>query len=253
MSTLHYTEAGTGTPFVLLHAFPLDSEMWRPQWEALGSRFGIVAIDLPGYGQSPAQPGWSVDSAADGVAEVLAKLALPRVVVGGLSLGGYVAMAFARRHADRLSGLILADTRSETDDAPGKDNRNRLIALTKEFGPSKVYEGMLPKVLCDETRAKRPAVVENVRAIAARQSADGVIGGLAALRDRPDATPELDRIAVPTLILVGEEDGVTPPAMSESMAKRIRGSKLVRLPAAGHLSNVENPAAFNAALTEFLS
>ncbi|HEY3789276.1 MAG TPA: alpha/beta fold hydrolase [Urbifossiella sp.] len=233
---------------VFLHAFPLDREMWRPQIAALGGQANLVALDLPGFGQAPFDDSFTVDSAADDVANSVSG----KIVLAGLSMGGYVAMAFARRHADRLSGLILADTRSDPDDGAGKLNRDRLIALTKEFGPSKVYEAMIPKLLCEETRANRRDVVEELKRIAARQTAAGVVGGLRALRDRPDATPELARVVVPTLILVGEHDEVTPPALAEGMARAIPGSNLVVIPQAGHLSNLENPAAFNSAIGEFL-
>jgi 3-oxoadipate enol-lactonase len=234
---------------VLLHAFPLDQEMWRPQLDALGGVAKVVTLDLPGFGAAPGDPGWSVDSAADKVAA-----AVPgQIVLGGLSMGGYVAMAFARRHADRLTGLILADTRGDPDDAAGKQNRDRLASMTREFGPFKVYEGMIPKVVCDETRERRPRVMEEVRRIAAKQSAEGVIDGLIALRDRPDAMPELALITVPTLIIVGEEDSVTPPQAADAMAREIPGSKVAIIPGAGHLSNLENPEAFNAAVHDFLS
>jgi pimeloyl-ACP methyl ester carboxylesterase len=248
---LAFTDTGLGHPLVLLHAFPLDRAMWEPQLSALSGKLRVIAPDLPGFGGSAAEA-WSVDSAADQVAALLDQLKLPKVALGGLSMGGYVALAFARRHASRLSHLILADTRSEPDDSAGKDNRNRLIKLTEEFGPSKVYEVMLPKVLSEGTHQSKPKVVEFVRAIAAKQSGPGVIGGLVALRDRPDATADLEKIAVPTAILVGESDAVTPPRMAEAMAERIPGNKLIRIPDAGHLSNVENPAAFNAALLELL-
>jgi 3-oxoadipate enol-lactonase len=251
--SLAFTDIGSGPPLVLLHAFPLDRGMWEPQWTALGDRYRIIAVDLPGFGESPADPGFTVESAADRVAQLLDRLKLQQVALGGLSMGGYVALAFARKHPDRLTALILADTRSEADDAAGKEGRSRLIKLTEEFGPSKVYEGMLPKVLGAGTQESQPQVVAFVRGLATRQTAEGVIGGLTALRDRPDATPSLEKIDVPTLILVGSEDGLTPPELSDAMGKQIRGSKVIRIPGAGHLSNVENPTAFNAAVAEFLN
>jgi len=249
---LAFTDFGSGPPLVLLHAFPLDRGMWEPQ-RPLAEKHRLIAIDLPGFGESSVDPGFTMDSVADRVAELLDSLKVETAAVGGLSMGGYAALAFARRHPRRLSHLILADTRSDADDAAGRDNRNRLIKMTEEFGPSKVYEVMLPKVLGATTQSTQPKVVEFVRGIASKQGGAGVIGGLVALRDRPDATPELSKIKVPTLIIVGEEDAVTPPALSEAMAAAIPGSKLVRIPGAGHLSNVENPAAFNTAVSAFLA
>jgi pimeloyl-ACP methyl ester carboxylesterase len=252
--TLAYTDTGSGPPLVLLHAFPLDRRMWRPQLDAFGGKARVITVDFPGFGQSPvgSQP-FTIDSAADQIAGLLDALNIPgKVTVGGLSMGGYAALAFARGHPGRLAGLILADTKSDPDDDAGKQNRDRLIALTREFGPAAVYEAMLPKVISDHTREHRSDVVEEIRQIAAAQSAAGVIGGLVALRDRPNATPALGTIAVPTLILVGEHDAITPPAVAEGMAARIPGSRVVTTPAAGHLSNLENPEAFNAAVIEFL-
>ncbi len=247
-------DTSRGTPLVLLHAFPLDRAMWQPQLDALAGQCRILAVDLPGFGQSAFDPNLTVDSAADGLVELLDKENLPgKVVLGGLSMGGYVAMAFARRHPDRLAGLILADTRSDADDDAGKKNRDRLISMTQEFGPSKVYEVMLPKVVCEDTLKNQPKIVESIRVLAARQSAAGVIAGLTMLRNRPDATPELSRITVPTLIIVGEHDAITPPPLAEQMASTIAGSRVVVIPGAGHLSNMEQPTAFNAAVGAFLT
>jgi pimeloyl-ACP methyl ester carboxylesterase len=253
--TVAYTDSADGPTLVLIHAFPLDREMWQPQLAALTGKARVLAIDLPGFGQSAAGPEpFTIDSAADLVADLLDAVGAPdRAVVGGLSMGGYVAMAFARRHADRLSGLILADTRSEPDDDAAKQTREKLIALAREKGGAGVFEQMLPKLLSEDTRANRPEVVEAVRRIAARQSGEAVANALAALRDRPDATPGLDNVAVPTLILVGEHDAVTPPVLASSMSARVWGSLMVTIPGAGHLSNLENPEAFNAAVVEFLA
>lgn len=253
--TVAYSDSAHAPTLVLLHAFPLDHQMWRPQWIGLAGKARVIAVDLPGFGQSP--PGrepLSVESAADVLAELLAALTIPgRVVVGGLSMGGYVAMAFARKHPDRLAGLILADTKSAPDDDGAKANRDKLIALAKEQGAAAVAEQLLPKLLSDQTREQRPEVAEEVRKIAARQSAEGVAAGLAALRDRPDATPGLENVAVPTLFVVGEHDAITPPSVTATMATKVWGSLSVTIPGAGHLSNLENPEAFNAAVIDFLA
>jgi pimeloyl-ACP methyl ester carboxylesterase len=252
---LAYTDSADGPTLVLVHAFPLDRKMWRPQLAALAGKCRILAVDLPGFGESPAASSpLTIDSAADSVAAFLDAVGVTgRIVVGGLSMGGSVALAFARRHADRLAGLILADTRSEPDDDAGKQNRDKMIALAKEKGAAAVFEQMKPKLFSDETRANRPAVVEQVQTIAERQSAEGVAAALAALRDRPDAASGLNNVAVPTLVLVGEHDAITPPTLASALAARIWGSEVVRIPGAGHLSNLENPEAFNAAVAEFLA
>jgi pimeloyl-ACP methyl ester carboxylesterase len=253
--SLAYTDTAAGPTLVLLHAFPLDREMWRPQLAALAGTARVLAPDLPGFGRSPLPPDpWTVDSAADAVGGLLDTLGLTgRVVVGGLSMGGYVAMAFARRFPERVAGLILADTRAEPDDEAGKEGRAKMIARAREAGAGAVVEAMLPKLLAEATRESRPDVVEVVRGMGTRQTADGVAAGLAALRDRPDAGPGLDAVTAPTLVLVGEHDAVTPPSLATAMANRVFGSRAVTIPGAGHLSNLENPEAFNDAVARFLA
>jgi pimeloyl-ACP methyl ester carboxylesterase len=255
--SLAYSDTGAGptTTLVLLHAFPLDREMWQPQFDAFAGTARVIAVDLPGFGGSPlpAQP-WTVDSAADDVATLLDTLGVTgRVVVAGLSMGGYVALAFARRHADRLAGLILADTRAEPDDDAAKQNRGKMIDLARTQGSAAVVEAMIPKLLSDGTRKNQPAVADAIRAIGARQNLGAVAAALVAMRDRPDAAPGLDQLAAPLLVLVGEHDAVTPPTLAAAMAGRVYGSELVTIPDAGHLSNRENPEAFSGAVLRFLA
>lgn len=240
-------------PLVLIHGFPLDKEMWKPQAEALAAVARVILVDQPGFGGS-APAAFTVDSAADAVAARLdAEGVTGRAVVGGLSMGGYVAMAFARRHPDRLAGLILADTRAEADDEAGKKARGEMIALARSKGTAGVVERMLPKLLAEATRAGRPEVVGEVERIAGRQPVEAVVFALEALRDRPDAGPGLGNVAVPTLVLVGEHDTLTPLTMAEGIAARVYGSQVVIVPGAGHMSNLENPGAFTAAVQAFLA
>jgi 3-oxoadipate enol-lactonase len=248
-----FDDVGQGPAVVLLHAFPLSRLMWRPQVEALEDNWRVVAPDLRGFGDSRGfvdTP--SVDGLADDVARLLDELRVDRAVVGGLSMGGYVALAFARRHAGRLRGLVLADTKAEPDDEAARANRDRLIAFAATSTGTAVVEQMLPKLVGADTLANRPEVLEMVRHIAGAQVAAGIVGALRTLRDRPDARPGLDAIAVPTLVVVGRDDTLTPPAQSEALAGRIRASRLVVIDGAGHLSNLEQPARFNAAVRGFL-
>lgn len=251
-ATVGYDDTGTGTPLVLLHAFPLDRSMWHPQREALTDAARVIAPDFPGFGESSPAP-FTIESAADLVAEFVAALGIQKVVLGGLSMGGYVALAFARKYADKLSGLILADTRAGGDDTNAKANRAKAIELTQEKGSAALFEGMVSKVFSDSTRDTNPDVVARLKRIAAQQPPEAVVTALGALRDRPDANPGLNSISVPTLVLVGEHDSVTPPLSSANLSAQIRGSKLVHIPGAGHLSNAENPDAFNGAVRAFLS
>lgn len=250
--TIGYDEAGSGAPLILLHAFPLDRAMWQPQLAALSDVARVIAPDLPGFGES-SPAAFSIEGVAAVVAEFLAALDIPKATVCGLSMGGYIALALARKHADKLTALVLADTRSGVDDTNTRASRDKSIATANEKGSAALFEGMLPKVLCETTRNTRPEVVARVKEIAAKQPKESVTAALAALRDRPDANPGLKDIAVPTLVIVGEQDVVTPGLAAANLAGQIRGSKLVHLPDAGHLSNLENPDAFNAAVREFLA
>jgi 3-oxoadipate enol-lactonase len=251
---LAHDDVGQGRPVVLLHAFPLDRSMWRQQVEAIRDHYRVITPDQRGLGGSSAFDGApSVDQAADDVAALLDSLQVAEpVVLGGLSMGGYVALAFARRHADRLRGLILADTRAEPDNAEGKANRDKLIAFAETHTAADVLEQMMPKMVSEETRTQRPEVVAEVRRIAAGQSVPGVQNALRMLRDRPDAGPTLDAVKVPTLVIVGSEDTLTPPDMAQTLARGIHGARREMIVGAGHLSNLEKPAEFNAAILAFL-
>lgn len=252
--TVAYDEVGTGLPVVLLHAFPFDRAMWAGQLGPLSAAgFRVIAPDLPEFGDStPGGDVITIERAADVIADFLDALHIARAVVGGVSMGGYVALAFARRHPRRLAALILADTKAAPDDAEGKAKRDDLIAAVKASGPAAAANALLPKVVSDRTRELNPAAVETLARIALRQTSAGIIAGLYALRDRPDAALALPSIAVPTLVLVGEFDTVTPPLAAARLAGTIPNSELVHIPGAGHISNVENPDAFNAAVSAFL-
>jgi 3-oxoadipate enol-lactonase len=244
---LHFEDLGTGAPLVLLHAFPLDRTMYAPQ-HALAKSHRLLLPDFPGFGQSPREGGWTVDSAADDMAAWLDGLNISeQVVLGGVSMGGYVALAFARRHPRKLKGLILADTRSEPDGTEAKANRDKSIATVKEAGVPAFFAGMLPKLVA---LANENLFIE-LRQMVAMQSPEGVSDALTALRDRPDATPGLQSINVPTLVIVGELDALTPPSASEAMMKLLPNGTLVVIPGAGHLSNIEAPAEFNTAITHW--
>ncbi len=252
---LAYESAGSSRPVVLLlHAFPLCREMWAAQ-RGLADRFRVVTPDLFGFGNSPVPAdGWTMDTMADALAGFLPGIGIEEpVVLGGLSMGGYVALAFARKYPDRLRGLVLADTKAEADTAEAKANRDKAIAFARQNTAAAVVEQMLPKLLGEFTRANRPQVVAEVRRIGSAQSVDGVVAALAALRDRPDATPGLAAIRVPTLVVVGAEDVLTPPGGARAMAAAIPNAQLEVIPTAGHLSNLECPAEFTTAVRRFLT
>ena len=168
-------------------------------------------------------------------------------------MGGYIALAFAKEYPEKLRGLILADTRADADSSEAKANREKSITAMATQSPADFIEGMIPKVLGETTRNSRPEIVDRVRSIGSRQSREGIIAALKALRDRSDSTEILSEIEVPTLVIVGAEDIVTPPALSEAMAKALPEATLEVIPEAGHLSNMEQPAAFTAAVRKWLA
>jgi pimeloyl-ACP methyl ester carboxylesterase len=251
---VEYDDAGAGRPLVLLHAFPLSRAMWRPQLGELASDGRVIAPDLRGFGgTSPFAGPPAVEQMADDVAALLDALEVREpVVVCGLSMGGYVALAFVRRHAARVAGLVLADTRAEADSPEGKANRDRLIAFARAHPSRDVIGQMLPKLLGETTRTRHPEVVEEVRGVGSAQTPEGISGGLAAMRDRPDATPLLGQVAVPALVVVGAEDVLTPPALAQALAAGLPDGRLAVVEGAGHLSSLEQPEAFNAAVRSFL-
>lgn len=245
---------GAGTPVLLVHAFPLRAQMWEPQIESLGDRWRFIAPDLRGFGGSDGPEdasSYSMDSLADDLKAVLGELGIDRVVLAGLSLGGYVAFAFLRKYRSAVSALVLADTRAEADAPEGVEKRTNQQGIVREQGPGALTDGLVGALLGEPTREKKPDVVANVRTLMENSPA-GYIGALEAMKTRPDSTGDLSSIDVPTLIVVGENDTLTPPELSRKMHEHIGGSRLVVIPEAGHLSNLEAPEAFNGALAEFL-
>ena len=193
-----------------------------------------------------------MDEHAGDIVDLLDALHVEDAVVGGLSMGGYVAFALVRHAARYIRGLVLADTRPQADTPEGVEGRRKMLALVREKGPAAVADEMIPKLLGEHTRHTRPDVAQTVRALILSSSADAIANAITALMTRADSTPLLATIHVPTLIVVGEQDTITPPALSEQMYQAIKGSEYVAIPDAGHLSNLEQPEAFNAALARFL-
>ena len=253
--TIGYGDTGGDGPAVLLvHAFPFNSTMWQPQVDALGDRYRLITPDLTGFGGSDApedRSGYTMDAWADLLAGLLDELGLPQVVLAGLSMGGYAAFAFLRRHRDRVSALILADTRAEADPPEGKEKRTTQQGMVEREGTSGLIDALVGALLSEDTRTNKPDVVEHVRK-AMDNPAAGFIGGLEAMKGRPDSSDELESIDVPTLVIVGENDGVTPPDAARKIHEHVAGSRLVVIPDAGHISNLEAPEAFNGAVAEFL-
>ena len=248
-----YDDVGAGLPLVFLHGFPHDRTLWSPQLGALVDHCRCVAPDLRGFGESTAAGPYSMDQYADDVAALLEHLKIRRAVIVGLSMGGYVAFALWRRRPDLIRALVLADTRSGADTDEGREKRKHLVALALERGAGAVADAQINGMLGKTTRESHPDIVESVRQMLSSAPVDGIVGALHAMMDRPDSGPTLPTITVPTAILVGDEDALTPVKDSRSMHEAIPSSRLEVIRAAGHLSNLEKPAAFNHVLSEFVS
>jgi pimeloyl-ACP methyl ester carboxylesterase len=246
-----YRDEGRGHSLLLIHAFPLSGAMWDQQIAALSSTYRLIVPDLRGFGASPVVPGTtSLDQYADDLAGLLDQLGLEHVAVAGLSMGGYIAFALLRRHRERVDALILADTRSQPDNEDGRRAREENARLVEHQGPRAIADQMLPKLLSPNAPQQLRAEVR--RLIEANDRA-GIAAALRAMAVRPDSTPLLATIAVPTLVVVGAEDILTPPSDARAMHAAIAGSQLAELPGAGHLAHLEAPEAFNGAVADLLS
>jgi pimeloyl-ACP methyl ester carboxylesterase len=227
--------------------------MWEPQHMLAERGWRVIAPQLrqfDGGDQDP--PAASIDDFAGDVIDLIDALHVPEGVIAGLSLGGYVALAMFRHAPRYFQGLVLADTRAEADPPEGVAARKQMQALVAQKGPSAVADELLSKLLGHTTSSTRPEVVEKVRSLMLSSSTEAISGALTALMTRPDSTLTLAAIHCPTLVIVGDEDVVTPPSFSETLHARIPGSELVRIAGAGHLSSLERPDSFNAALAQFL-
>jgi len=255
-SKVPYLDAGDQqSPHVLLlvHAFPVGMRMWEPVTIPDGWR--ALAPALPGFDGAEPPPGDStaIDDYARFILDFMDHLRLDSAVLGGVSMGGYISFALWRLEHLRWRGLVLVDTRAGADTEQGMAGRERVLETIRTRGTHGVAEDMLSKLLGATTRARRPQLVDHVRRLIERQTNEGVAAAVVRLRDRPDSTRLLREIGVPTLVIVGEEDEITPPSDAEQMRADLEEAHLVRIPEAGHLSCLENPAAFNAALATYLS
>jgi pimeloyl-ACP methyl ester carboxylesterase len=251
---IEYEEAGSGPALILLHAFPLGLFMWEPQVEALAATHRVVRFDARGFGGSGLGEGpLTMERIADDAARLLDLLGVERAVVGGCSMGGYAALAFVRRHPQRLAGLVLQDTRATADTAEARASRAALAEKVLAEGAGAAVEAFLPKLLGDTTRRERPELVADLERRIRATSPAAIAAALHGLAARADSRETLPTIGVPALVLVGAEDVLTPPSESTTMAAAIPRARLDVIPGAGHIANLESPAATNAALRAFLA
>jgi 3-oxoadipate enol-lactonase len=244
-------EAGAGPGIVLVHGYPLDGAMWSGVARSLATRFRVFKPDLPGHGESPAAAPVNLEGHAGFLEEVLRAVA-PPVGLVGFSMGGYACLSLLRRGAVGVRALALVDTRAEADSEEGRKKRDEAIALVRSGGVAKIAEVAVPGLLAEASLSNRD-LVERLRRIILRQKPETVEADLAAMRDRPDSTDLLPAIPVPTLVVVGDQDALTPPPLSEKMAATIPRATLTRIPGAGHLTPMERPGAVSAALGEFFA
>lgn len=250
---LFYRDRGTGLPLLFVHGFPLDGTLWQPQLDALSDSYRVIVPDLRGFGESPPSPSMTMEQYAGDLEKLLDRLKVDYVVLAGLSMGGYIAFAFYREYPDRVQGLVLVDTRAQADTDEIRANRAATVARVQEQGVAVLADEMVGKLLSPATLKHQPELVERVREMMARQSVEGVVAALRGMAERPDSRPMLGNISVPTLVVVGADDTVTPIADAEAMVNAIPGAELAVIPEAGHLSNLEQPEAFNQALREFIT
>ena len=248
---LAYHDQGQGRTVLFIHAFPLNSSMWQPQIDALSDQFRLIAPDLRGFGQSElGTPPVSLERYSDDLAVLLDTLQIDKATLVGLSMGGYIAFAMLERFRDRIEALVLADTRAGADSDEAREGRFKNAQLAESKGTLAVGEPMLAKLLASGAPdSLRSRVLEMMRA----NQGDGVAAALRSMAARPDSTALLETITVPTLVIVGSEDAITPSKEAHTIHAGIKDSQLLELPGTGHLSNLEAPDAFTAALRSFLS
>ena len=252
---IHYVDMGDRNALTVtfLHGFPFSHAMWSSQLEAVGRMYRAVTYDIRGHGESIVGDGqYMIEGHVDDLCSVLDHLKIEKTVLVGLSMGGYIALRAMERHAHRFQALVLCDTRSEADSSEGKVKRWGDVSSVKKNGSQTFADEFVKRIFAPETYAKKPGVVEAIRQTIRRTPPLSIAGTLIALAARTDTSPSLPSIKIPTMILVGEHDVITPLAAAQAMHERIAGSEMHIVPDAGHLSNLENPDFFNEKLLYFL-
>lgn len=243
-----------GLPIVFIHGFPFSKEMWKPQVDTLKNDYRLITYDVRGHGRSEVGDGqYTVEYFVNDFIGLLDHLKITNAVVVGLSMGGYIALRAIERHPERFRALVLCDTRSEADGNEGKIRRANQANAAKGEGMKKFAEGFLKAVFYEKTFQTNPQIVEMIRSVIEKTSPLAIAGTLIALAARTDTTPSLANINVPTLILVGEHDTLTPPSAAQAMKEKIPNAEMHIIPNAAHLSNLENHDAFNSHLLNFLN
>ncbi|MDP9262835.1 MAG: alpha/beta hydrolase [Acidobacteriota bacterium] len=250
---IHYEILGEGPDLVLLHPFPTNHRFWMGVADMLASRYRMIAYDLRGHGDStPGSGPATMEKHAADLARLCEVNKVSKAIFAGVSIGGYVLLDFWRRHGERVAALILSDTRATADTEEGRAARLKSAEEVQKNGPATFLEGMVPKLLGQHTRDSRPDVVEGARKMMAKTTGAGIVALQQGMAARPDSVPTLATINVPTLVLVGAEDTLTPPADAELIHQGIAGSRLEVIPLAGHLAIYEQRNSAGKVIREFL-
>jgi 3-oxoadipate enol-lactonase len=253
---INYAERGLpqGLPVMFVHGFPFDHTMWDPQMKALPNHFRAITYDVRGHGGSDVGDGqYTIEFFVDDLIALLDHLVIDKTVLCGLSMGGYIALRAIERHPERFKALVLCDTKSDADTNEGKIKRSTTLKSVKSEGVAVFADDFVKAIFAPETFQNHPEVIETIKQTIRANSPIGISGAALALAARTDTTGVLTKIQVPTLILVGEHDKLTPPSASEFMQKQIAGSELHIISKAGHMTNLENAPDFNRHLIDFLN
>ena len=250
---LEVEDHGEGVPFILVHGFPLSSAIWTPVRTAIEQAARLITPDLRGFGGSdkPAM-GYAVAELADDVLRMADALGVDRFVLGGHSMGGYVALRVAAARAERVAGLVLVDTRAEADPREGRVRRDEAIARIARGDVSGFLDEFVAGLVGPSTMARAPRVVEELRAIAAEAAPQALSGCLAGMRDRDDSRPLLAGLDVPALVIVGQEDALIAPSSSRAMAQALPRARLAEIALSGHTPSMERPIPTAEAILSFL-
>lgn len=252
---LNVTDVGAGPPVLLVHGFPLDHTMWQGQIDALSRHYRVIAPDLRGFGRSGVTPGAvTMEQFADDLALLLDALGVTRpVALCGLSMGGYIAWQFQRKHSARLRQLVLCDTKAAADTPESARARGQTAAKVLAEGTGVLVDAMLPKLIGKATAERQPAVVAALRQSILAAPPEGVAAALRGMAVRPDVTSDLPGIRTPTLVIVGAEDAISPAAEMRAIAAALPQSEFAEVAGVGHMAPLEDPATVNAALLKFLA
>jgi pimeloyl-ACP methyl ester carboxylesterase len=247
-------DEGSGPTILFVHGFPLSHTMWRPQLEAFATDHRVLAPDLRGFGESDVTEGTvTMEQHADDLMALLDELNVNEpIVLCGLSMGGYIAWQFQQQYSERLRALILCDTRAIADTPEGVENRKRLAKMVVENGSAAVASAMLPNLFSPVTSDRQQASIDELRETISATSPQGIAAASLGMAERPDATPLLPNIETPSLLIVGEDDGISTPKEMQTIADAMPNARLEVIPEAGHMSPLENPESVNTAIREFL-